>query len=69
MAWLVSRQLLKSGRKLRGYLFDLLDAKTLVEQRALYEKSNPPCGAGSAPGCYGNRPPWRCWACRARKSA
>ena len=41
VAWLVTRQLLKSGRKLREYLFDLLDAKTLVEQRLLYEKVEP----------------------------
>ncbi len=41
VAWLVSRQLLKSGRKLREYLFDLLDARTLAEQHALYEKIEP----------------------------
>lgn len=41
VAWLVSRQLLKSGRKLRHYLFDLLDARTLAEQRELYEKIEP----------------------------
>jgi len=41
VAWLVSRQLLKSGRKLRAYLFDLLDAQTLPEQRTLYEKIEP----------------------------
>ena len=38
---LVSRQLLKSGCKLREYLFDLPDARTLAEQRALYEKIEP----------------------------
>jgi len=41
VAWLVSRQLLRSGRKLRGYLFDLLDAQTLDEQRELYQKIEP----------------------------
>ncbi len=41
VAWLVSRQLLKSGRKLRTYLFDLLDAETLSDQRALYAKVEP----------------------------
>ncbi len=41
VAWLVTRQLLKSGRKLREYLFNLLDAKTLVEQRLLYERVEP----------------------------
>ena len=41
VAWLVSRQLLKSGRKLRDYLFDLLDARTLEEQRELYRKIEP----------------------------
>ena len=41
VAWLVSRQLLRSGRELRGYLFDLLDAQTLDEQRELYRKIEP----------------------------
>lgn len=41
VAWLVSRQLLKSGRKLRGYLLDLLDAQTLTEQRELYQQIEP----------------------------
>lgn len=41
VAWLVTRQLLKSGRKLREYLFDLLDAQTLSEQRELYAKIEP----------------------------
>jgi S-adenosylmethionine-diacylglycerol 3-amino-3-carboxypropyl transferase len=41
VAWLVSRRLLQSSLKLRGYLFDLLDAQTLADQRALYEKIEP----------------------------
>lgn len=41
LAWLVSRQLLKSGRKLREYLFDLLDARSLDEQRLLYCQIEP----------------------------
>ena len=41
VAWLVTRRLLKSGRKLRDYLFDLLDAPSLTEQRALYAKIEP----------------------------
>ena len=41
MAWLITRRLFKSGRKLRDYLFDLLDAPTLAEQRALYAKIEP----------------------------
>ncbi|MER2528220.1 MAG: BtaA family protein [Candidatus Competibacter denitrificans] len=41
VAWLVTRRLLKSGRKLRDYLFDLLDAQNLNEQRELYTRIEP----------------------------
>jgi S-adenosylmethionine-diacylglycerol 3-amino-3-carboxypropyl transferase len=41
VAWLVTRRLLNSGRKLRHYLFDLLDAHTLEEQRLLYQQIEP----------------------------
>lgn len=41
VAWLVSRQLLKSGRKLRDSLFALIDAQTLAEQCALYRNIEP----------------------------
>lgn len=41
VAWLITRRLFKSGRKLRDDLFDLLDAPTLAEQRALYAKIEP----------------------------
>ena len=41
LAWLVSRQLLQSGRPLREALFDLLDAQSLDEQRFLYRQIEP----------------------------
>lgn len=41
IAWIFSRYLLSAGRNLRSRLFDLLDARTLAEQRMIYEHIEP----------------------------
>ena len=41
VAWILSRYLLSADRKLRARLLDLLDARTLAEQRDIYQQIEP----------------------------
>jgi len=46
IAWILSRYFLRSNSKIRPYLFDLLDAQTLAEQRRIYYKIEPMLWSG-----------------------